>query len=139
MRLVVDTNILFSFFRENPVRFIIISSQSLGIELFTPAHAIGELRANKSDLLKYSRLSSEQIESVIDELNNCISTISPQEYKECEQKAKQLSPHDKDVPIFALALRLGCVIWSNEPKFKQQDEVKVLSTKELFDLLITSE
>ena len=32
--LVVDTNILFSFFRENPVRFIISHSDLFGIKLF---------------------------------------------------------------------------------------------------------
>jgi len=31
MKLVVDTNILISFFRDNPVRFIIINSQFLNL------------------------------------------------------------------------------------------------------------
>ena len=130
MKLAVDTNILFSFFRENPVRFIIVNSKSLGIQLSTPEYNIDELRKNKSDLLKYSKLSSEQIESVIDELIKYMSLISLKEYEEFEQEAKQLI-HDKDVPIFALALKLNCPIWSNEPGFKRQSKIEVFNTQEL--------
>ena len=56
MLLVIDTNVLFSFFRENPVRSIIITSKSFGLGLFTPEYSIDELRNNKSDLFKYSGL-----------------------------------------------------------------------------------
>ena len=134
MKLVVDTNVLFSFFRENPVRFIIINSKSFGIELFTAGYNIDELRNNKSDLIKYSKLSSEQIESVIDELDKYVSTFSPEEYKAFELEAKQLI-HDKDVPSFALALKLGSAIWSNEPGFKKQPSVEIFNTEDLRRLL----
>ena len=134
MELIVDTNILFSFFRENPVRFIIINSDLFGIRLFTAAYNIDELMKNKPDLLKYSKLTSEQIEPIIDELSKYISSISSDEYKLFEQEAKQLI-HDKDVPIFALALKLGCAIWSNEPGFKKQSKVEIFNTKALRKLL----
>ncbi|RLJ01631.1 MAG: hypothetical protein DRP10_03570 [Candidatus Aenigmatarchaeota archaeon] len=51
------------------------------------------------------------------------------------EEAIKLAPHNKDVEYFALALKLGCAIWSNERDFKKQEVVKVLSTKELKDLL----
>src|SRR3989338_4581202 len=135
MKLVADTNILFSFFRENPVRFIIINSKSFGIELFTSEYNIDELRKNKSDLFKYSGLNSEQIGSVIDELNKHISSVSPNEYKQFEQEAKQVSPHDKDAPVFALALKIKADVWSNEPRLKKQSVVKVYSTEDLRKLI----
>jgi predicted nucleic acid-binding protein len=60
MRLVVDTNILFSFFRENPVRFIIANSNSFGLELFSPEYGIEELTENKSELMKYSGMKTNE-------------------------------------------------------------------------------
>ena len=50
-------------------------------------------------------------------------------------EAKEISPHLKDVEYFALALKLGCGIWSREKAFRDQSRVKVYSTGELLELL----
>jgi len=133
MQLVVDANILISFFRENPVRFIIINSEFLGIKLLIPSYAIDELRKNKSDVLKYSKLTSEQFEEALLDMQKFFKVIPKESFKEFESKAQELSPHksDKDTPYFALALKLNCAIWSNEPAFKEQPEVEIFNTKEL--------
>src|SRR3989344_1719764 len=123
MQLVVDTNILVSFFRDNPVRFIIVNSELLGLKLFAPEYSIEELKNNESDILKYSKLKSEQFNEALPELSNFIETIPNELFKQFASKAKQLI-YDKDVPIFALALKLGCAIWSNESGFKRQSSVK---------------
>ena len=114
--LVVDANILVSFFRDNPVRFIVIDAKSLGLKLFIPEHAINELNNNKQDLIKYTKLSVLEVESIIDKLKKLVEIIQEDLLKEFETKAQDLSPHesDKDTPYFALALKLGCPIWSNE-------------------------
>jgi len=130
MQLVIDTNILISFFRDNPVRLIIITSDILGLELFTPEYVIDELKKNESDVLKYSKTNSVQFNDVLSELTKLIKIIPKESFNQFESKAKQLI-HDKDVPIFALALKLNCSIWSNEPKFKEQSSVKIFNTEEL--------
>jgi len=134
MQLVVDTNILISFFRENPVRFIIVNSEFLGLKLFVPEYAIEELKNNESDILKYSKLKSKQFNEALSELYKFIETIPNELFKQFASNAKQLI-HNKDVPIFALALKLGCAIWSNEPGFKKQSSVNIFNTKELKNLL----
>ena len=141
MKLVVDANILFSFFRDNPVRFIILNSSSFNLQLFSPAHVLDELNNNIPDLVKYTKLSSSKVKSLIGVLKEYMSIIPSSEYKEFESKVKQLSPHrsDKDIPYFALALKLDCAIWSNEPSFKQQSKVEILNTKELKEILNFSE
>ena len=133
MELVADANSLFSFFRENPVRFIILNSKSLNLQLFSPAHVLDELNNNIPDLVKYTKLSPKEVSSIIEELKELISVIPSSEYKEFKSRAKQLSPHksDKDMPYFALALKLNCPIWSNEPAFKEQSSVKIFNTEEL--------
>jgi len=134
MQIVVDTNILVSFFRENPVRFIIITSQSLNLELYSPEHCWQELLNIKPSISKYSKLPLEQIDSIFEKLKG-ILIIIPDEYsKSFESEAKSLI-HDKDIPIFALALKLKCPIWSNEPRFKEQSSVKIFNTMELKEFL----
>lgn len=134
MQLVVDTNILLSFFRNNPVRFIILNSELLGVSLFAPEHAIEELKNNKSDILKYSKLNSEQFNEALSRLSEFIEIVPKTSFNMFESEAKQLI-HDKDAPIFALALKLNSPIWSNEPRFKKQSSVKVFNTQDLRELL----
>jgi len=135
MRFVVDTNILVSFFRPNPVNELISKSPSINLHLFSPEYAVEELKKNKSDILKYAGLNSKQFDEKLSELLEYVKTFPGKSFKEFEDKAKQLSPHDKDNPIFALALKLDCPIWSNEPGFKKQKEVVVLSTRDMIEFL----
>jgi predicted nucleic acid-binding protein len=130
MRLVVDTNILLSFFRDNPTRFIILNAELLGIRLFTPEYAIEELKNNKVDILKYSKLDSLQFDEALSELSKFIEVVPKSFFDMFEPEAKKLI-HEKDVPIFALAISLDCAIWSNEPGFKKQFSLKVFNSKEL--------
>ncbi len=133
MQLVVDTNILVSFFRANPVKFIITNSASLGIKLLTPELTIDELKKNEKDILKYSKINSTRFNELLSELTRFIEVYPKESFKEFEQEAKQLV-HDKDMPIFALALKLNCAIWSNEPSFKQQTKLPILSTRDMIEL-----
>lgn len=136
MKLVIDTNILVSFFRPNPVSELISKSNLLGIFLFSSVYNIEELKKNKSDVLKYSGLNSKGFDDKLPELLSVIKICPDELAKEFEKEAKSISPHDKDIPIFALALKLSCAIWSNEPSFKKQSRVKVLSTRDMIELFI---
>lgn len=135
MKLVVDTNVLVSFFRPNPVNEIISMSKSFNLCLFSPAYAIDELKKQgiKEAVLKYSGLNSEQFDEKLAKLIILIEIIPDESFKEFESKAKQLI-HDKDVPIFALALKLNCPIWSNEPRFKRQSGVVIFSNRDMIEL-----
>lgn len=136
MELVVDTNILVSFFRNNPVKFIILNSRQLNLELYSPEHCWKELANIKPSLLKYSKLSQGKLKLEAEMLKNIVKPIPDELSKEFEPHAKILSPHDKDLPIFALALKLRCAIWSNEPAFKEQPEIKVFSTGDMIEFFL---
>ena len=134
MKLVVDTNILVSFFRQNPVNDIISRSKFLNLQLFSPEYAIEELKKNKQDVLKYSGFNSKQFNEELLKLSTFIKIVPKESFKEFESKAKQLSPHDKDISMFALALNLNSGIWSNEPAFKKQSKIEILSTADVIEL-----
>jgi|SRR3989344_512152 len=134
MKLVVDTNILISFFRDNPVRWIICNSQKLNLKLYSPEHCWKELFNIKSSISKYSKLSLKKINLIFKELKDFLVIVPDESSKQFKSQAKALI-HDKDIPVFALALNLNCAIWSNEPAFKKQSEIEVLSTTDLIELL----
>ncbi len=53
-------------------------------------------------------------------------------------QAKSICPDPDDIQYFALALKLGCPIWSNDKALKEQNTVEVISTGELIDNLAKS-
>ena len=134
MHLVIDTNILVSFFRDNPVRFIILTSKLLNLELFAPEYSIDELKKNESEILKYGKINSEQFNNILSDLVKFIIIIPKESFKKYESQSNELI-HDKDIPFFALALSLNCAIWSNEPSFKEQSKIKIFNTSDLRKLL----
>ncbi len=136
MQLIVDTNILLSFFRDNPVRFVILNSKLLNLELFTPEYALDELNKNESGILKYGKINPEQFNKMLSDLAKSIKIIPEESFKEYGSQAGELI-HDKDIPFFALALKLDCAIWSNEPAFKEQSKIKIFNTSDLRNFLKT--
>lgn len=50
-------------------------------------------------------------------------------------QAQSITPDKYDQDYFALALKLGCPIWSNDKALKGQKRIKVYSTKEVADLI----
>lgn len=135
MKIVVDTNILFSFFRENPVRLVIINAPALGLELCTPELAIDELRTNQGSILKYAKINQEQFELMVSTLRSFVEVVPVELFSSCKKQAQAVSPDPKDAPFFALALQLNAALWSNEPRLKRQSVVKVLSTSELLKIV----
>ena len=133
MIFIVDTNILFSFFRDNPVRTIIINSPFLGLRLITPEFALDELEKIKPNLLKYTQLHEKELSEIFSALKLCIEVVPMDFFKNHKEKGLACSPDPKDAPFFALALKLGGEIWSNEPRLKRQKVVKVYSTADLIE------
>ena len=135
MNLVVDTNILILFFRQNPVYNIISNSKSLNLKLFIPQYAIDELERNINDIINYSKKREEEIKELIIKLKQHLIIIEAEKFKSFEDKVKKLAPHEKDIPFFALALYLNAYIWSNELAFKDQSEIKILRTRDLIEII----
>ncbi len=138
MKLVVDTNILISFFRDSPVRFILINPFLFDIKFFVPEYGIQELFNIKKLILRYSGLSKSRVDFSFRELKKSLKIIPSEAFKSFKKDALRLAPHEKDLPFFALALKLNCAIWSNELAFKKQSKVKVYNTLELREELSIS-
>jgi len=130
MRLVIDSNILFSFFwKGSEVRRIIFSPLTVP---FAPEFALRELDKHSPEIKARTKLSSVGYESAITALRWFVEFVPLEEYKSFIPEAKRISPHDKDIRFFALSLKLDrCSIWSEEKRLKKQSEIEVFNRKEL--------
>ena len=131
MFLVVDANIMFSFFNKNSARRKVVERLRPKLELIAPDFAFEELIKDKGRVQKYARISSNDFLILFSLLENVIKSVPKSEYDGFFNDAEKLAPHSKDIPYFALALSLNCAIWSDENSFKKQPKVKVFSTSDL--------
>jgi len=72
---------------------------------------------------------------VLNFLEEQIEIIPFEEFEDKYEEAEKISPDPDDVPYLALALKLGCAIWSNDKELKKQSVVKVYNTQEILQLL----
>ena len=140
MRLiVVDANVLFSFFKpESFTRKALKSLYLKGAKLIVPDFALDELYALRQKICKFCGIGGLEFIISLALLSEIIDVVPRSEFEKFEPKALKLLPgHTKDMPYFALALSSDCAIWSNEKRFKEQSEVDIFSTediKRLFDI-----
>ena len=134
MKLVVDTNVLFSSFKKESKTRRLISNFEI-LESVTPSFCIDELNEHKELICEKSLLSDSEFEEVFDDLLIFVKVFSLSEYKEFLSDAKTVSPDPDDIDLFALALKLDCPIWAQEKAFKKQSKIKVFSTSDLISFL----
>lgn len=135
MKLVVDANILFSFFKKaSSTRRFILSHPE--IELFTPVYVFDELEEHKRDVKSKAKIDERIFELSKKELSEYVTILPLEEFKDFWAAAKQISPDPDNVEYLAVALSLGCAIWSNDRDLKEkQSRVVVVTTEELTRLL----
>ena len=135
MKLVVDANILFSFFKRDTTTRKLLTSFEI-FELYTPSLCIKELSKNNEEICRKSKISEVEFEETMEDLRLFVAVVPDEEFKDFSDEAKQLlGEHIKDIPYFALALYLKCGIWSNEKRFKRQSRIKAVSTSDLIFFL----
>jgi predicted nucleic acid-binding protein len=135
MFLVVDANIVLSALLTKGKSFDIFIMNKLikKYEFIAPEFLFFEIGKNFDEIVKRSKLSSEELAKVFKFIKDDIEFIPFKEFNEQADKASSLAPHEKDVQYFALSLAFNCGIWSEEKVFKHQSEVKVFSTKDLME------
>ncbi len=134
MKLVVDTNILFSFFWSDSFTKKLIKNSKC--ELISSVVALEELLKYKLDIIKKARITQEQFSTFLKDLKSQVKFFDTTEYTYFLNKSKGLSPDKNDADFFALSLKFNCPLWSNNSFLKSQKEIKIISTKELINILL---
>lgn len=133
MKLVADSNVLFATIIRRGRTLKLLESDKL--ELFSPLFALGEIDEHKLEIIKKSGLSDDELVLFIELLRGEIEFVPIEEYIGFFERAMHLSVDPDDVDFFALALRLNCPVWSNDPHFSMQREVRIFSTEGLEEFL----
>lgn len=135
MELVVDANVLFAaLIGKGKTQELFFENK---IKLVAPLKLIVEFENNKELIAERGNVSVQELMESFQILKEKIELYPTDDIpSDIRLKAEKLSPHRKDVPYFALALHLGCAIWSREDDFKKQGEIKIYSTSELVDMFL---
>ncbi|MAE42741.1 hypothetical protein CMO93_03140 [Candidatus Woesearchaeota archaeon] len=156
MKLVVDNNVLFSIMNPKSVSSYLFSS--IRVEFLAPEFVKSEFNKHKEDCLFKSKLSEHEFELRQDEVKENIKFFKSSEYKDFLEKSLNASTDLDDADFLALALSLSnrrfvrdtnnpsdfsvsikAAIWSNDPHLKLQPLVRVFTTKELVERLLSGE
>lgn len=131
MKIVIDTNILFSFFKETSItRSLILNPDFM---LVSPELALEELNKYSSEISKKAK--NINFKKEVENLKKIVSFKSPAEYSEHLMDAKKIIGDKDDADFVALSIKERCPLWSNDFLLKDQDKVNVLSTQDLVDLI----
>ena len=132
MKFVVDSNVIFTFFWKDATATELFVFQD--VELYTPEFTLKEIEKYSKEIMKKGKIEQKEFIDVKKELQMLITFVSLEKYKELLEKALNVTPDPDDVDFFALALKMNLPIWSNDKKLKQQNIVKILTTKEVIEL-----
>ncbi|MCX8000564.1 MAG: PIN domain-containing protein [Leptospiraceae bacterium] len=131
--LVVNANIIFSFFSpKSKAREIAISGE---VKLFSPQFLLKELDKHKDEVKEKFGLNETRFQLVLELVKAVVEFIPLEDFKEFIEEASRISPDRDDIQYLALSLKLGTPLWSNDNRLKQQLRVKIVSTKELIEIL----
>src|SRR3989338_6873304 len=119
--LVVDANVLFSFFKYNSERRKLIELLFMSdVKLFTPSFAFRELLSDKQRIMKFSRINEVTFAYLFSLLDKVIEQFPKTSWENFIKDASKLSSKEKRYPDFAIAFLLNLSIWSDEKAFKEQ-------------------
>lgn len=135
MDLVVDANILFaSLIRNNQTAELFLEDS---IRLFAPAFLMEEYRKYQDLILEKTSRNQEDITRFFWILERKINFVPISRYKTEIEDLRKVCPDPKDLVYLALALHLGIPVWTNDARLQSQEEVSIVTTRELLDLIQT--
>lgn len=132
--MVVDANVLFAILIKSAKTEEIMLETEL--HLFCPEFIFEEFKKYKGEILEKTKRTEKEFLAVFEVIKAKIKTIPNEETEKFIAEARRISPDEKDVDYFALALKMNCAIWTNDKLLKKgQNEVKIYTTEELVKLL----
>lgn len=129
---VVDANVIIAaFMKDSYVRRIILGEHSL--QLITPDYIESEIAKYVVELSARTGMTAIGFEEGIKNIFEAahIQVIPKKEYESYLEEAIRISPDQKDVPYFALALKFDCPIWTHDKRLRSQKFVPILNTNEI--------
>jgi len=137
MELIADSNrIIASLIKDGYSRKILLSRK---FSFFTVKFGLNEVVKYKSLIKKKAQIDENEFNSLMDKLMSKITVLSEEDIsKDSINKAIEIMKEiDVDNVVFiALSIEMQNIpVWSDDKHFKQQNKVKVYTTKQLVEFL----
>jgi predicted nucleic acid-binding protein len=132
MDLIIDANILFATLIKDGVTAKLMFVDRL--HLYAPEFLLEEFDKYRDEILKKTHRTSENFDEVLSELSARIHYVPMDEFHKMIKVAEEISPDENDSIYFALALKNGLSIWSNDSRLKKQSVVRIYSTSDLMHI-----
>ena len=132
MKLVIDTNIVFSLLKKGSFTRELVRKHKL--DLFSHLYMFEELDKYSEVICLKLSVSENKFEKLKEALSMLVELkkASPQQLN----RAKSLISDPKDAPYLAVSLSMKKTpIWSNDSHLKEQSIVRVFTTEELVKFL----
>ena len=95
--IVIDTNILFSFFKKESTTRRLVLCVSLNTPLYAPKYLLVELRRYSAPITRKAHLTSEGFERILSLIKKYVTFIDYESYAEFVDIAIKITPDPKDV------------------------------------------
>ncbi|MBI5000189.1 MAG: hypothetical protein HZB92_01485 [Euryarchaeota archaeon] len=132
MDLIVDANILFAALIKDSATANLMFVDRL--RLYAPEYLLDEFEECRKTILKKTHRPPEKLDQVLAEISARIHFIPNTEFDSLLDAANNISPDPDDSIYFALALKSGMPIWSNDQRLKKQRVVRIYSTSDLIHI-----
>lgn len=104
------------------------------LHFYAPEFLMDEIEKYRQTLLRKTHRSEMEFERFMRTLQKKIHFVPMEEIKPLMPNARKISPDPNGTTYFAVALKIGASIWSNDKPLRNQNVVRVYTTKELIDL-----
>lgn len=125
-------NIFFaSLIKEGETTRLLFKEQ---LHLYAPEFLLEEFARYRELILRKTHRTNEDFNKLMYVLSKRIDYVPKEVSKHLMSAADKVSPDPNDTVYFAVALKLGAVIWSNDARLKKQKEVQVYTTSDLVSM-----
>ena len=132
MKLILDTNSLFSFFWKGSLIKKLLAAEH---EVFAPEFALEELDKHKSEIMRKAKLSLSEFNELFIDIEELVTFIPFSEYADKIPEAFNCLPeHPKDIDFIALALKEDSAIVSNDKELQKQSRIDVFNKSRFSEL-----
>lgn len=139
MKVVLDYNIVFSaLYNQGSAQELFVKNHvSRTFEFLVPAYFWEELKRLRGKLIQITRLSSEEIDFLLEKIEEQIITVDIGVYRDFLPEAQKTCPDPKDIPYVALAMATATPLLTGDKKLIESlgEKIKILTLNEAVRLV----
>jgi len=126
VKIVIDTNIIFSLLINKNLK-LLDTFTAEKYQFYMPTYAVIELFNHKEKIVKYTKLTKEEVTEFLYRILSRITiindtTISEKAIKQAYNLVREVDI--KDLPFVALAIELNAYLWTGDKKLQEHLKIR---------------